>query len=204
MQPNVKKQIHYYSARFEKIAVRYFVVVFVVLLGIALLSLRHNNQTMSELRQTVYTADEKNGDVEGALRNLREYVYGHMNTELGGGPTGVYPPLQLKHTYERLTEQVQATAKQTNAAVYTEAQAYCEGLYPDGFSGGPRVPCIRDYVAAHGVKVPTVPDSLYKFDFVSPRWSPDLAGWSLVLTVIAAIVLMARLAVPLIQHKFHV
>jgi hypothetical protein len=28
--------------------------------------------------------------------------------------------------------------------------------------------------------VPNISPSLYEFDFVSPTWSPDLAGWSLV------------------------
>lgn len=204
MQPITKKRIHHLWVQFEKIKVRYLLLVIALLLSVSLLALRHNNQTMAELRQAVYTADEKDGDVEAALRELRQYVYTHMNTDVSTGPNGVYPPIQLKHTYERLTAQAQASAKQANAAIYTEAQAHCEQLYPDSFSGGPRVPCIRDYVAQHGVKVPTIPDSLYKFDFVSPRWSPDLAGWSVLLTVAMVLVLILRLCIGWILRRLRI
>jgi hypothetical protein len=167
------------------------------------LALRANYMTMTELRKEVYVADEKNGDVEGALRKLREHIYAHMNTNLSSG-SSVYPPLQLKFTYERLLASVQADSKANNAQVYTDAQAYCERLYPQSFSGGPRVPCIKDYVASHGVQVPTVPDGLYKFDFVSPRWSPDFAGWSLVVTLAIALLLALRVATPFLLKRLRV
>jgi hypothetical protein len=37
-----------------------------------------------------------------------------------------------------------------------------------------------------------VPEGLYKFDFVSPRWSPDLAGWSLVFTIALTFLALVR------------
>ena len=37
----------------------------------------------------------------------------------------------------------------------------------------------------HNLTLPTIPDALYKFDFVSPAWSMDLAGWSIVATVVS-------------------
>lgn len=167
-------------------------------------ALRHNNQRMVELRQAVYQADEHNGDVESALRELRQYVYSHMNTDLSAGNNAVYPPIQLKYTYERLLAAEQEKARQENEQIYTEAQAHCERLHPESYSGGPRVPCVRDYVAERGIKVKTIPDSLYKFDFVSPKWTPDFAGWSLVVTVLLGIVTLMRVVLPVVLKKLHV
>jgi len=174
------------------------------MLFVTVFALRHNNQQMLTLRQAVFTADEKNGDVEGALRQLRQYVYAHMNTDLQTGKTSVYPPIQLEHTYARLLAAQQESAKQANQQIYTEAQSYCEKLHPESFSGGPRVPCIRDYVASKGVQLPTIPDSLYKFDFVSPRWSPDLAGWSLFVTVLLGVLLLVRALIPLLLKMLRI
>lgn len=198
-----KKRIHHIWTKFRTIRPLHLGIALVIMLSISALALRNNYQTMTELRQAVYVADEKNGDVEGALRELRQYVYAHMNTDLTTD-NAVYPPIQLKHTYERLVAQQQDAARQKNAAIYTEAQKHCERLHPESFSGGPRVPCIRDYVANQGVNVPVVPDSLYKFDFVSPVWSPDFAGWSLVVTAILAFVFVLRLALPIVLKSFRI
>jgi hypothetical protein len=149
-------------------------------------ALRTNNLHMVKLRAEVYQADKANGDVRGTLTNLQHYVTSHMNTDLTPGRNAVYPPIQLKYTYERLV--AANNQKLSNEQVYIDAQAYCEKLNPTDFSGRNRVPCIQEYVSTHGANAPkTIPDSLYKFDFVSPSWSPDLAGWSAVTTVLLAL-----------------
>lgn len=154
-------------------------------------ALRSNNLHMVKLREAVYAADKNNSDVSGALTELQHYVTSHMNTDLTPGRNAVYPPIQLKYTYERL--QAANAGSASNAQVYSDAQAHCESLNTTDFSGRNRVPCIQEYVKTHGGTVPpAVPDSLYKFDFISPTWSPDLAGWSAISTVgllLAALVL---------------
>lgn len=148
-------------------------------------ALRDNNLHMVQLREAVYTADKNNGDIEGTLRNLRAYVYSHMNTNLASGPNAVHPPIQLKYTYDRLVKAQSTDSTTSNSEIYSQAQKYCEQAIPNGFSGSYRLTCIQSYVKQHGItSVQTVPKELYQFDFVSPRWSPDLAGWSLVATVL--------------------
>lgn len=204
MDTEQKKRLHYIWTKVRPIRIRYILVVFLIMLAVSAFALRQNNQNMIELRQAVYTADEQNGDVEGALRELRQYVYAHMNTNLSTGKTAVYPPIQLEHTYNRLVATQQEGLKQANQQIYTDAQAHCERLHPESYSGGPRVPCIRDYVASKGVQVKPIPDSLYKFDFVSPKWTPDLAGWSVVATVILLLALLARIAFPFVLKRLRV
>ncbi len=156
-------------------------------------ALRNNNTTALKLRDNVNKVDEQNGDVETALRELRTYVYAHMNTNLSSGPNAIKPPVQLKYRYERLVQAEQARLGSENTKVYTEAQAECEKRFPKGLSGSGRIPCITEYVSSRGVKPNSIPDSLYKFDFVSPSWSPDLAGWSLVISSVALAVFVLRL-----------
>jgi hypothetical protein len=175
-----KRHLHHLWRRFRVLKPWYFLIVAAIMIPIAISTLRNNNSHMVKLRDAVYTADQDNGDISGALNDLRNYVYKHMNTDLTTGNTGVYPPIQLKYTYDRL---IQAQGSQTtaeNSRIYTEAQAYCEQQNATDFSGRNRVPCIENYVSTHTqAKGSSIPDSLYKFNFVSPTWSPDLAGWSL-------------------------
>lgn len=142
---------------------------------------------MLELRQAVYAADERGEGVQESLVTLQSYVTAHMNTNLDSGDNAVYPPIQLKATYDRLIIARSETLATSNAETYTAAQAFCEQQNPNDFSGRNRVPCIEEYVKGRGVVLPAIPDSLYKFSFVSPTWSPDWAGWSLLTSIVLAI-----------------
>lgn len=152
---------------------------------VAIVALRANNTRMIELRDAVYQADEQGGDVEGALRDLREHVHGHMNTNLTSGENAIYPPIQLKYTYERLLEKEQDKLKGTDA--YQKATKYCEARFPAGQLAGGRVQCVAKYIDDHtnpGQDPVSIPEDLYKFDFVSPKWSLDLAGISLLFAIL--------------------
>jgi hypothetical protein len=192
-----KRTAHYILTRLRRVPLAYIMAAGFIFASIAVISLRHNNLHMSELRDAVYAADENGKGVDEALQELRAYVTAHMNTNLTSD-NGVYPPIQLKYTYSRLVQKAGANTANANASVYHNAQKYCEGQIPTGFSGRYRLDCIEDYVQSHGgAPVTNIPDSLYKFDFVSPTWSPDLAGFSVVLAVLmfvfSAAVFIARL-----------
>jgi len=182
-----KKHLHSFWAAFRIVSPWYFLALFLISATVAVFALRSNNQTMISLRNAVYQADKQNGNVEGSLQTLRSYVYSHMNTNLASGPNAVYPPIQLTYTYQRLEQAEEQQATATNSSVYTDAQNYCQQLNPVSFSGRTRVPCIESYVEEHGYQVKPVSPALYEFDFISPSWSPDLAGWSLVSTIVLLI-----------------
>lgn len=172
-----------------------FLTLFIISGITAVNALRHNNQTMVKLRADVYASDQAGGDVNTELNNLRKYVYGHMNTDLSGGGNAIKPPIQLKYTYERLLAAQQQMASTSNSQIYTDAQSFCQSQN-QAFYGTTRVPCVQDYVASHGVKTAPIPTALYQFDFISPTWSPDLAGWSL---VVAAAMLLGFITSFLFQ-----
>jgi hypothetical protein len=185
-----KKSLHHFWTKFRAIKPIYFLVLAIISGVICIVSLRNNNLQMVKLRDAVYTADKNNSDVEGSLRNLREYVYAHMNTELASGPNAVHPPIQLKYTYDRLAKA--AGKSGSDSQTYSDAQKYCEAKIPTGFSGSYRLSCIQSYVTSHGgVAIKSIPQNLYQFDFVSPRWSPDAAGWGLLATIVFAVLFVA-------------
>lgn len=188
-----KRQLHHLWTHIRPIKAWYLAVAFVLCAGLHVVALRANYVGMTTLRQAVYEADKNNGDTEGALQKLRTYVGQHMNTELDNGG-GIYPPIHLKYTYDRLVKAEADRVEAINSEVYTTAQKHCEALYPGSFSGGPRVPCIQQYVKDHGTSIQHIPDAQFKFNFASPRWSPDAAGWSLVASVVLLGLALVRLA----------
>ncbi len=171
----------------------YFLVPAIIFAILAVQGLRNNYSTMVKLRDAVYVADQQNGDVEGALTALRVHVYGHMNTNLVSGSNAIRPPIQLKARYERLVAAQSEQVKAQNAAVARAGEQICGQNFPAGGFNAPRVACVQDYVSTHAVKTQNIPDELYKFDFISPRWSLDLAGISILVSSVFTILFIARL-----------
>lgn len=193
----MKNSIH----RVTEVTARTWLYCLIVAAVISVAALRNNNQTMVELRQAVYTADKNNGDVNAALNKLRAYVYAHMNTDLSSGGNNIKPPIQLKYTYQRLYDAQLNDVQTANQQLYTDAENYCQSINKAYF-GTTRVPCVQNYVINHGLKQAdiSIPAGLYQFDFVSPTWSPDLAGFSLLASVIFSVAFLAKYGTNRYRH----
>ncbi|HLG90839.1 MAG TPA: hypothetical protein VI336_01615 [Candidatus Saccharimonadales bacterium] len=171
-----------------------FLVLFVASALTSVYALRSNNLTMVQLRDKVYEIDKNGGDVNTVLNDLRQYVYSHMNTNLSSGNNAIKPPIQLRYTHERLVARANKDAN--DSRLYTEAANYCQARIPASvsISGRSRISCVQDYILSHGGnRAETIPTALYQFDFVSPTWSPDFAGWSLVLTTVLFLAFIAKI-----------
>ena len=167
-----------------------WLALFLVAAMITTSALRQNNLQMVKLRDTLYIADQKGEGVDQALNNLRGWVYAHMNTDLTSG-NAIKPPVQLKSSYDRLVKAEQQRIDEANNKIYRQAQAYCAARSPGPF----RQVCFKQYVDKYNVKADSIPPALYQFDFASPVWSPDLAGWSLIASIIlGAITIVSFLA----------
>lgn len=181
------------------------ILLFFLSAVICVTALRDNNLKMVVLRQKVFTADENNIDINESLNNLRKFVYSHMNTRLKIG-NGSEKPIQLTHSYDRAVDYAQSQAIAAGAGqankVYTEAQKQCEQaklLITE------RVTCIQNYVTSHAGGITQInlpPKEAYIFDFISPAWSPDLAGYSLLMTIIFGVLLIIRLLVGIVLKYF--
>lgn len=162
---------------------------FLVFVALSFVGLSLNSHEAKQRYDTLIAVDQAGGDVEAALNDLRVYIYSHMNTQIGS-ETGIRPPIQLQGTYERIVAEREREAGQTNEELYQQAQDDCERRNPSGFSGSNRLDCIAAYVDANGVQEGVdivVEDDLYKFDFAPPRWSADLAGLSILFSILFGI-----------------
>ncbi len=183
-----KRHLHHFWTRFRAIKPWYFLALFLISSIVYVFALHFNNIHMLKLRAAVFSADQNNTDVQVPLKALQAYVTSHMNTNLNAGKNPVYPPIQLKYTYERLVKGQGDQIAKANAQFYNVAQAYCEQQNSTDVSGRNRVPCIEQYVQEHHTQLQQqIPDALYKFDFVSPKWSPDLAGWSMFVAILSGL-----------------
>jgi hypothetical protein len=186
-----KRTLHYLWTRLRPVKVWYLLLACLVFGVIGVVALRDNYTMMRTLHSQVYAADKNNADVVGSLNRLRTFVNSHMNTSLTSD-SGVYPPIQLTNTYARLKQAEQDRVNDVTSKIYPDAQHHCEQLYPGSFSGGPRVPCIEQYVKDHGTTAMAIPEAVYKFSFATPRWSPDLAGISLALSGLFGVLAVLR------------
>lgn len=170
---------------------------------ISVFALRQNNLTMVRLRENVNTADQQGGDVESALRELRAYVYTHMNTNLRAGSSSSEAPIQLTDTYNRIVEAEQARVATIggNAQIYAAAQKKCEA----STNLSEKVQCVQQYYIDNGgskFQLNLPPKEFYTFDFVSPRWSPDLAGFALLVTIVSGLLLLLRLIAGRVLKRY--
>jgi hypothetical protein len=187
-----KRKLHHVWTHLRAVKPWYFLLLAALCLIICVFALRANNQRMLELRQAVFTADKDGTDIQKPLGELQAFVTSHMNTDPGTGKNPVYPPIQLQYTYQRLVQARSDEYAKANSQLYNDAQRHCEQQNSADFSGRNRVPCIMQYVESRTTeRMAPIPDALYKFSFASPRWSPDLAGWSMVLTAIFGLMFIA-------------
>jgi hypothetical protein len=186
-----KRALHHLWTKIRPFSWVYFLIAAGLLLGVGVLAMRQNNLTAISLRDKLLVVDQQDGDVELALRELREHIYSHMNSELGG--SNVQQPIQLKYRYERLINAEKERVTLANAKAARDAEEICERRYGAGQLASGRVQCVEQYLVANSLKEQPINDSLYKFDFASPRWSADLAGISLVLSAIFLLLAATRL-----------
>ncbi|MGB4762827.1 MAG: hypothetical protein WBP12_05745 [Candidatus Saccharimonas sp.] len=169
-------------------------VVLLVLAGfVSATFLRLNNTGMIERRNAVYAADKTGNqdDITYRLYDLQRYTASHMNAE-----TGVF---YLQETYNRDVKELVAASSaesSSNQTVNDAAEAVCR---PQFSSWSPAyVQCFVSELNKHSgpdtlpsVQLPT--PALYRYSFMAPFWSPDFAGWSLLVCVILLIAIVTRL-----------
>lgn len=160
-------------------------IAFIVSIPIHWTLLRLNSQEMIRLREDVLAVDQQsNGDIqaiEPSLTKLREYVTDHMGTAMGA-------PVILEYRYNRIFDQQLAQYANSDSAyrrsVYEAAITKCAAADQ---AVNERVVCIHQFIisqpgiAADEIKMP--PLQQFSYDFMPPGWSPDLAGFSLILTI---------------------
>ena len=191
-----KHKLHHVLVVLRQVKSWHLIVLLVVLAAASAFFLRQNSLQMIELRNMVLQADEQNGDIPTALNNLQAHVATHMNASMGD--RGIY----LEHSYQRAYDaavQKAASSGSASAATYQQADKDCQGLFDKTKSFPAYIQCVTDKVAATGaaadpimaIQAPSA--DLYRFNYSSPAWSPDVAGFTLLATVLVAAILVLRL-----------
>lgn len=150
---------------------------------------------MVERRTAVVSADES-GDQDNIVRrlyDLQQYVSSHMNTDMG---KGIYLEASYKRDSQKALDAA-ASEQNANGNIYKKAQDVCRpkfSSYSTAYlqcttSELAKYPAGSDLVSA--VKFP--PPESYLHDFVSPVWSPDFAGWSVVVCAVLTLMIIVRL-----------
>lgn len=177
-------------------------LVFVLFFALSIYLLRQNNLNMIKLREAVKTADLQNSDVQGALSALQQYVTSHMNTNLGEG-------IYLEKTYQRAYDRaVQAKLQvgSSSSTAYQQADRDCRAVFSNTYSFQAYIQCVTAKITAlgsaqdplAGVKAPST--DLYRHNFASPIWTPDLAGWTVLITILLFIIILIKLLLTWILY----
>lgn len=168
-------------------------VLLVILFGlISATFLRLNNIGMIERRTAVLNADEQ-GDmttIQQRLYDLQRHTGTHMNADSGV----VYLEGQYKRDTQKAIQTASASSKDN---INAKADATCKQQY-SGYSQA-YVQCFASELAKYpagyyGSKKAQLPDpSLYRHEFASPLWSPDFAGFSLLISAFLTLLIFLRL-----------
>lgn len=161
--------------------------------------LRLNSLGMLERRSAVIEADVK-GDkavLRTSIVELQSYISKHMNTSLVGG-------LYLSKSYERDRDAALAAAEvSTNpqSAVYQQASVECRERFRGGVASfrNDYVQCVVEKLASLSpqtdptktLKLPKA--DAYKVNFASPLWTPDIAGFSVLVCALLVLAILVRL-----------
>lgn len=190
-----KHSIHHWWRILRHVKVWHLVVLFVIAGLFSLVLLRQNNLGMVERRNMVKQADEQAGDTQKALDELQRYVTDHMNTNMG--EKGIY----LEHSYQRAYDKaVQDGLKDDSASrsLYENADAQCQAVFNKTFSFPAYTQCVAEKLAGvqgsdplANTHVPAV--DLYRYNFVSPAWSPDAAGFAVLATCLFGFLILSRI-----------
>lgn len=193
-----KRKLHHVLVVLRRVKFWQLILLFILLVALSAYLLRQNNLRMIEFRNLAKQADEQNKDVAQALANLRNYVANHMNTSMGSG-------IYLEHSYQRAYDQAVQEAGKSGAgsALYQQADRECQSLFSKTASFQAYLQCVADKITASGsaqdplaaVKAP--PADLYRYNFASPVWSLDVAGFMLLMTALLGLIIIGRFLLEL-------
>lgn len=190
-----KKQIRRNIKELQRIKTWQLVILLIFSGFISATFLRLNNIGMIDRRAAVMSADSAgdNKSILNRLYDLQRYVTSHMNTEMG---KGVY----LESTYKRDVQVAyEAASKDSNpnGNIYKKAQEVCAPKFTH-YSYA-YLQCTTDELAKYpasedlisSVNLPQA--DTYLHVYVAPLWSPDFAGWSVLVFGVIFLMIIARL-----------
>lgn len=177
----------------KKRTILFQLIILLALVSLSVFALRENNLRMLELRDRVFKADEANSGLVEALEDLRNHVTSNMNSSLP--KLGDEKAIQLKYSYERAIAKEQERYQKDLAQLSQDAKNACKNS-ADELS---RVNCEQNYIKNNPVnELNKIYPEQYSIEFISPRWSFDLAGW----LIIASFLTITSIIYSIIKLNF--
>lgn len=191
---NIKRNVK----RLSQIKTWQLVLLLLLMMFIAATFLRLNNIGMIQRREAVLSADKSSTDptvTQTRLYDLQRYVAAHMNADMG--------TIYLEGQYKRDSQKAIDAASNDdnpNGNVFRHAQEVCAPRYANlgGYSQAYQQCVISELDSfspsgnpASAVNLPKA--DAYRHSFASPLWSPDFAGFSVLICVVILFLIIARL-----------
>lgn len=157
--------------------------------------LRLNNIGMLQRREAVLSADET-GDKQATvsrLYDLQRFVSAHMNTDMG---KGLYLETSYKRDVQKAYDKVSVDSN-PNGNIYKKAQEVCAPKFTRWSQA--YVQCTSSELAKYPAASNLVTDvqlpraDSYLHVFASPLWSPDFAGWSVLICIALILMIVVRI-----------
>lgn len=189
-----RRQVRKSIRQLQRIKTWQLLVLLLLASFIAATFLRLNNIGMVQRREAVLTAD-KAGDaqaMQSRLYDLQRFSASHLNATTGT----FYLEGQYRRDAQKAVDAV-SNDDNPNGNINVKAEAACKPHYTVWSPA--YVQCFADELAkyppspdpAQNVALPST--ELYRYAFVSPLWSPDFAGWAVVLCGVIMFMIIARL-----------
>jgi len=190
-----KRNIKRHIRQLQRLKTWQLLILFIIACFIAATFLRLNNIGMVQRRDAVLAADTVGNDdiTIQRLYDLQRYVSAHMNTDMGKG-------LYLQAAYDRDVKKADNSAssdQNPNGNIYKKAQDVCAPKFTRYSTA--YLECtlseLQKYPAATNlISSVHYPDpSTYLHVYASPLWSPDFAGWSVLVCIILGLMIIARI-----------
>lgn len=190
-----KKQVGFRFRQLRRAKIWQLVVLFILSCLVSATLLRLNNIGMVQRRSAVLAADEV-GDasiIKTRLLELQRYVTSHMNADMG---KGVYLEASYKRDVQKAYESASVDSN-PNGNIYKKAQEVCEPQFD--YWTPAYIQCtiseLEKYPASSQlVSSVNLPQSnSYRHVFLSPLWSADFAGFSVLVSVVILIMIIFRI-----------
>jgi hypothetical protein len=194
---DVKRQVYYHIRHLYRQVHRiktWQLLLILLLIGfVAATFWRINSYGMAQRRDAVLAADQEGRDEDMANRlyDLQRYTAAHMNASTG--------QFYLVNQYERDVERYVQTVSDDsnpNGNVNAQVDATCSPRFASHsaeylecfYSELNKYPSAPELISALNPPNP----ALYRHSFMSPLWSPDFAGFSSLLFVVVALIILSR------------
>ena len=175
-------------------------ILLILSLFVSATFLRLNNTGMIQRRDAVAGADKTGNseDIAQRLYDLQRYAAAHMNAD----PGAVYLQEQYNRDVKAAVTQVSGDLDGYDTP-QARADAICNpNLQSHGYSKAYQDCMLRELsregqvVDPGAIKMPN--PSLYRYSFSVPLWSPDFAGWSVLLSIFLLGVIVVRIVIALV------